>query len=187
MTTPVSSLFVNLSQKIFEYTKPFGSLAACMDQLVTGCNRPASFRAARASNRLASPPNIRHANMQADTHAHFVREGISKIHQNPPVSFPRQGGSPQPFLHPRKWRGFFYPPRSEIVGCTTMGRFLNFSAKYPNLAILGRSDPQNRTQDYTIKPQRAKLSSYGPFSGHLVRISVQIEPTPTHSTWPEGT
>ena len=45
------------------------------------------------------------------------------------------------------------------------------------------SGTQNVTRDHDSVPQGLEISSYGPFSSHLVRISSQIRPNPTHSTW----
>ena len=56
------------------------------------------------------------------------------------------------------------------------GRFWEIWGEPPNEAILDLRDPQNRTRDHDSVPKGQKISSYCPFSSHLVRISCQIEP-----------
>ena len=62
-------------------------------------------------------------------------------------------------------------PGSKFDGYANSWRFLDFLAKPPNEAILDLRDPQNRTRDHDTFPKGPEISSYGPFSSHLVKIS----------------
>ena len=85
----------------------------------------------------------------------------------------------------RKWGGKKKTLGLENDGYTNSGRFLDFLVKLRNEAILGLRDPQNRTRDHVSIPKGLNISSYGPFSSHLVRISSQIEPNLIRPTWEE--
>ena len=74
---------------------------------------------------------------------------------------------------------------SEFDGYAKFGRFFEILAKQPNEAILDPQDPQNRTRDHNSIPKGPKISSYGTFSSHFVRISSQIQPNPIRPTWEE--
>ena len=60
---------------------------------------------------------------------------------------------------------------------------LAFLGEPPNEAILDLRDPQNRTRNHDSVPKGPNISSYGPFSSHLVRISSQIKLNPSRPTW----
>ena len=104
------------------------------------------------------------------------------------------GGVSYPFPHPRNWGGYFNPGvrirwlrkpgdgGSEFDGVSNRAIW-GFLGEPPNEAILGLRDPQNRARDQDSIPKGPKISSYGPFLSHLVRISSQIEPSPTQATW----
>ena len=89
---------------------------------------------------------------------------------------PREWGGPIPIPAPAQMGGLFQPwgPNSMVTQET--GRFWEILGEPPNEAILSLRDPQNRTRDHDSVPKGPKISSYGPFSSHLVRISSQIEP-----------
>ena len=91
----------------------------------------------------------------------------------------------KPRMCPLEQGGLFQPrgPNSMVTQQTR--RFQDFLGKPPNRAILGPRDPQNRTRDHVSVPKGPKISSFGPFSSHFVRIPSQIRPNPTHSTWEE--
>ena len=74
-------------------------------------------------------------------------------------------------------------PGSKFDGYAKFQAKLEILEEPPNEAILDLRDPQNRTRDHDSVPKGPKISSYGPFSSHLVRISSQIEPNPSQATW----
>ena len=103
-----------------------------------------------------------------------------------------------PFYPPRKWGGgspwhsragengvVEKTRRSGFDGYANSGRFWGILAKPPNEAILDLRDPQNRTRDHDSIPKGQKISSYGPFSSHFMKISSQIQPNPSQATWVE--
>ena len=92
------------------------------------------------------------------------------------------GGSP-PHLRHRANGDFQMARGSKSDGYANSWRFLEILAKPPNRGILDLPDPENRTRDHISIPKGPKISSYGPFSSHFVRISSQIEPNPSQATW----
>ena len=85
--------------------------------------------------------------------------------------------------------GVISTPGSEFDGYATNWAILEILAKPPNEAILDLRDPQNRTRDHDSIPKGPKISSYGPFSSHFVRIldflpnRAKSEPSNLGGTW----
>ena len=82
---------------------------------------------------------------------------------------------------PRKWGCLEWLGGPNSMITQNSGRFLEILAKPPNEAILDLRDPQNQTRDHISVPKGPKISSYGPFSSHFVRIS--SDPSNLGGTW----
>ena len=96
---------------------------------------------------------------------------------------PREWGGPIPIPAPAQMGGLFQPRGPNSMVTQETGRFWEILGEPPNEAILGLRDPQNRTRDQDSVPKGPKISSYGPFLSHLVRISSQIKLNPSRPTW----
>ena len=116
-------------------------------------------------------------------HGHTGQKRTKEGPERPPSFIPRGRGGPIPIPAPAQMGGLFQPRGPNSMVTQETGRFWRFLGEPPNEAILGLRDPQNRTRDQDSVPKGPKISSYGPFLSHLVRISSQIKPNPTRPTW----
>ena len=102
---------------------------------------------------------------------------------DPTVLSPAGVGGSHTHSRTRANGGVISTPGSEFDGYARNRAILGFLGEPPNEAILGLRDPQNRTRDQDSVPKGPKISSYGPFLSHLVRISSQIKLNPSRPTW----
>ena len=111
------------------------------------------------------------------------RRPLRQCTYHPGILYPAQMGGSPPHLRDRANGDFQMARGSKSDGYANSWRFWVILAKPPNEAILDLRDPQHRTRDQDSVPKGPRISSYGPFSSHLVKISSQIKPNPAHSTW----
>ena len=104
-------------------------------------------------------------------------------HAYPPVLSPAGVGGSHTHSRTRANGGVISTLGPEFDDYARNRAILGFLGEPPNEAILDLRDPQNRTRDQDSVPKGPKISSYGPFLSHLVRISSKIKLNPSRPTW----